>query len=532
MKALLFSGAAAARGPAHATSTPVSTIVRTGFAPWRKPVLATAFAYFVVATIAVAYTRLPFVDEGVFVASSIHIVQTGLTGDPSVPPWGLGIPLPQSQVHNFWVLPGFLYSLAAWFQLFPATLYSARALSILFGIIALVLIYRFVRTISRSTALSVLTLVLLATDFNLIVRVATARMDSLSLALNFGSWLAYIHLRRTSLPLAAGVGCALGSFSLLVHPNGIFAFVGLAILGFAMDSRRLGWRSALAAIVASAAPMALLLPLYLRAPEVWQTQMRNHSQGRFISFLHPLNALNLEFQNRYLGQFGGTDPFQFSPKTLLLLVLAAYSCAVVFTIVTFRRRQRLELISLGIFGITAVYFAFFEAGHYYPYNIHLLPCLCVLLAGALLATPPVHRRLAIAAGGLVMFINMAATAAYVHEDRYHKNYMPVVQRVTSEMGPNDLLLSYSYFGIPLGFHRVTEDYTLVDVLRRHPKFVTLNQHHFLLMGRVKTWVNGPDPVEAGMILPGEKAAATAYFLSHYTAILKNRDFTLYRRVSK
>ena len=129
-----------------------------------------------------------------------------------------------------------------------------------------------------------------------------------------------------------------------------------------------------------------------------------------------------------------------------------------------------------------------------------------------------------------MFVNIAATAAYIHEDRYHKDYLPVVQRVASEMGPNDLLLSYSYFGIPLGFQRVTEDYTLVDVLRRHPKFVTLNQNHFQLNGPVKTWVNGPDPVDAGMILPDEKAAATAYLLAHYTAILKNRDFTLYKRV--
>ena len=488
-----------------------------------------AFGYFLVAAIAVAYTRLPFVDEGVFLASSIHLVQTGLTGDPSVPPWGLGIPLPDSQTHNFWVMPGFLYSVAAWVRVFPATLYSARAFSILFGMTALWLIYSFARTVSRSSALALVAVTLLATDFNMIVRVATARMDSMSLSLNLASWVAYLHLRGRSLPLAAGTGCALGSLGLLVHPNGVFAFAGLAILALMLDLRRLRWRTLSAAVIASLAPLLLLLPVYLRAPEVWQIQMRNHSQGRFISFLHPIHALNLEFRGRYYGQFGGTDPFEWSPKALLLLVLLAYSCAIVFGIVRFRKNGPLQRFAALMFGITAVYFTFFEAGHFYPYNIHLLPWFCILLAAGLLALAPAHPRLALGACGLVIAINMAATAAYAHDDRYHKSYLPVVRRLASEMAPNDLLLSYSYFGIPLGFNRVTEDYTLVQILRRHPRFVTLNQNHFQLMGMVKTWVNGPDPVDAGMIRPTERAEATAYFITHYSPILSNRDFWLYER---
>ena len=392
-KALLFSAATAVTSePVHALPPPVSTVVRILPGSLSKALAMGAFAYFVVAAAAVGYTRLPFVDEGVFVASSIHIVQTGLTGDPSVPPWGLGIPLPQSQVHNFWVMPGFLYSLAAWFRVFPATLHSARALSILFGIIDLVLIYQFMRALSRSTALVVLSLALLATDFNMIMRVAMARMDSMSLALNFASWLAYIHLRRRSLPWAVGAGCLIGSLSLLIHPNGIFAFAGLIVLGFAIDRPQISWRSLGAAVIGSAVPLVLLIPLYLRAPEVWRAQMGNHSQGRFISFLHPLEALDLEFRKRYFGQFGGTDPFEFSPKALLLLVLVAYACAVIFALVTFRRRRRLEIISLIVFGITAIYFTFFEAGHFFPYNIHLLPWFCILLAGALFQLARAHPR--------------------------------------------------------------------------------------------------------------------------------------------
>ncbi len=529
-KMLLFSAAGVTSAPSdRAYST---AIERSRAVPWATVAIAGSFAYFILASAAVAYSRVPWVDEGSFIASATNIVRTGLTGNPSVPPWGLGIPLPQSQVHNFWVMPGFLYTEAAWFRIFPTSIYSARALSIVFGIIALVLFYRFVRSMSDSALPALLALALLATDFNMVMRVGTARMDSMSLAFNFASWLAYLGFRRRSLPLALGVSCALASCGLLVHPNGIFAFVGLGFLVLAMDLRSVDWRAAVYAAVASAVPLLLLVPLYLRAPDVWQMQVRNHSQGRFVSFLHPVQAIKSEFLSRYYIQFGGVDPFSLSPKLVLLLVLAAYFGAVVFAILVFRRAALLYRFALGLFAVTATYFTFFEAGHFYPYNIHLMPWFCILLAGALIAAANNgYRRLAIAAGVIVVLVNMGATAVYVHDDRYHKSYIPVLQRVESEMGPNDLLLSHAYFGIPLGYNRVTEDYTLVTILRRHPLFVTINQH-FQPYGPIKTWVNGPDPAEAGMIGRDEKVAAWKYFQAHYALVMKVHDYDLYKRVSE
>jgi putative flippase GtrA len=532
-KAMLFNNGAVVSGPRQRVATYTLALTLPRPIAWSKAVACASFTYFVIAAGTVAYTRLPFVDEGSFMGSSVNIVKTGLTGNPSIPPWGMGIPLPQSTIHNFWVMPGFLYTQAAWFRVFPPSLYSARALSIFLGIAALTLIYLFVRTLSGSTPAAILVLALLSTDFNMIMRVATARMDSMSVALNFGSWLAYLLLRRRSLALTLGVSCALASCGLLVHPNGIFAFAGIAILLLALDRRRIDWRSAAAAAVASVAPITLLVPLYLRAPAVWQAQVSSHTRGRFIAFLHPLNALRMELQMRYLNQFGGgADPFVLSPKLILLLVLAMYFGALIFGILAFRRNNPVYRFALGMFLVTATYFTFFEAGHFFPYNIHLLPWFCILLAGALITLAKAgYSRIATAIGVLVVSVNMAATAAYSLQDRYHKSYLPVLRLVESTIGPHDLLLSHSYFGIPLGFNRVTEDYTLVDVIRRHPKFVTLNDH-FRLYGTAKTWPNGPDLSEAGMIQPGEKTAATAYLLSHYALVLKNFDYEVYRRVSE
>lgn len=531
-KALLFSAAA----PAGSTSRTFEVSEQPAATAFRRrlevAVPVAAIAYFTLAASAIAYARLPFVDEGVFIGSSVNILRTGLTGNPSVPPWGLGIPLPDSQVHNFWVLPGYLYAQAAWFKIFPVSVHSARGLSILSGIAALALMYRFLRLAAASRTAAVLSLILISADFNMIMRAATARMDTLSLAINFASWVAYLNLRRRSLTLAVAVSCALAASGLLVHPNGIFAFAGLAILAIGLDFRRLGRRSALAAAVCSFAPLTLLAPLYLRGPGIWAAQMRSHTRGRFLQILTPLTAIRDELYNRYLSQFGCPTPFVLAPNLLLLIVLIAYAAGVIAAILHFRRAQPLYRFALGMFAVTAGYFTFFEAGHFFPYTVHLLPWFCILLAGALIqAVNAGRRRLAIAAAAVVLSINLAATVAYFHDDRYHKNYLPVLERVTAEMGTGDLLLGHSYFGIPLGFNRVSEDYTLVDVLRRHPKFVTLNQH-FRLEGPVKTWTNGVDPEAWGMIAPGERTAATAYLLSHYAVVLQNRDYRLYRRVSE
>ncbi len=498
---------------------------------WQLALLGAACVYYVFAASATAWTRLPFVDEGTFAGSALNILHTGQSGNPSTPPWGLGIPLPESQTYNFWVLPGYLYTLAGWFHVFPETLRSARFLSVIAGVAALFLFYRFVRAISDSRALAAVSVALLATDFNMIARSSMARMDTISLALNLSSWLAYLGLRRRSIPGALAAGFAIGSVGLLFHPNAMFAFGGLAILAFTLDRRRINLTSATPAALAGLAPLALMIPVVLQSPAIWQAQMRSHTQGRFTAFLRPIWALQQEFIFRYYYPFGGSDHFPPNAgRMLLLLVLVLYGAGIALAIVTLRRGGRAQKIVVALFGMTTLYFTFFESGKFFPYNIHVLPwfafCLALPLCSARFKR---YRKAGIAIVCGAVLVNAAATLAYIHDNRYARNYLPVLNMLEREMGPRDLVVTHAYFGLPLGFDRVSEDYTLVDVVRRNPKFVILNTH-FGLAGAVKCWPFGPDPVTTGMITAEEKRRASQKVQSDYRLVLKNSDYAVYRRL--
>jgi 4-amino-4-deoxy-L-arabinose transferase-like glycosyltransferase len=489
--------------------------------------MPTVAVYFLLASLALAYTKLPFVDEGTFIASATNIATTGHTGDPCLQPWGLGIPLPEARTFNFWVMPGFLYTLAAWFRLFPATIFSARMATILFGGIALVLFYLFVRELSTGWLTPALSTLFLAVDFNWITRSTTARMDTVCVLLNILSWLSYLWLRKRSLPAAIGASFAIGSTNLLFHPNGIFAFAGVAVLWFLLD-RKITRKTFLAGVAGATIPLLALIPWAMAAPEVWKVQVLSHSQGRFLAFLNPLEAIKLEFLIRYYASFGGPNPFALTAGVILLGVLVAYVWALVVGVLSWKTGGVLTQFAVGTAAIIMIYFTFFEAGHFRPYNAHLLPLFCILLTtGLLRLAASGWRKSAIALGCLVIFTNAMATAAYVRDDRYHKSYQPLVNLLKANMGPNDLLLSYAYFGIPLGYNRVTEDYTLVEILRHHPKFVTLNQH-FQRGGVLKAWLSGPDPADFGMISRDEKTRATSYLDQHYKLVLSNRDYNLFQ----
>ncbi len=491
----------------------------------------TACAYYAVAASATAWTRLPFVDEGTFVGSAVNIVRTGHSGNPSTPPWGLGIPLPESRIYNFWVLPGYLYTLASWFHAFPETLRSARALSVIAGIAALFLFYRLVRALSASRALAAVSTAVLATDFNMIARSSVARMDTISLALNLSSWLAYLGLRKRSIPAALAASFAIGSAGLLFHPNAMFAFGGVAILAFTLDRGRIRIPSALPSALAGLAPLGLMIPVILQAPAIWEAQMRSHTQGRFAAFLRPIWAVQQEFMGRYYYPFGGADHFPPNAgRMMLLLVLGLYGAAVVLAIATLKRGGRAQKIVVALFAMTTLYFTFFENGKFFPYNIHVLPWFAFCLALAVCSPRFMrYRKAAVAAVLFAVLVNAAATLAYIHENRYARNYLPVLNLLKRDMGPHDLVITHAYFGLPLGFARVSEDYTLVDVVRRRPKFVILNTH-FGLAGVVKCWPFGPDPVAAGLITAQEKRRASQMVQSDYGLVLKNSDYAVYRRI--
>lgn len=499
----------------------------------------TSCGFFVFACILTALTKLPYVDEGTFGGSAVNIVRTGFSGNPSTPPWGLGIPLEQSTHYNFWVMPAYLYTLAAWFRVAPQTILSDRVLSIIFGVIALVLFYHFIRLLGGSRTLATFSFVLLATDFNMILRSSVARMDSMSLMLNLSAWVAYLTFRRRSPAVAVFLSAALAALSFVTHPNGIIAFAGIVILAFLLDRPALSLRMVLSLVAGAAIPSAIAASLILQAPAVWLQQVRSHTVHRFAGLEHPLTAIWEEFLNRYYWSFGGVgfgsplDSRYSYGRMLLLLVLLAYSIGTVCMFAPRYRRTLLGKASLGTFVITAIYFTFFETGKLVVYNIHLLPFFCLFLASLALSLfrMPKARSLTRAVIAGVFLINFASTFVYARADHYRSSYLPTLNLLRKGMGPNDLVLTHAYFGFELGFNRVTEDFTLVDIVRRKPLYVTMD-HWFRISATAKTYRFGPDPVTTGMISQREKDQAVELLKTKYRVVLKTPDFAVYRKIAE
>ena len=495
-----------------------------------------ACAFFISTCLLTALTKLPYVDEGTFGGSAVNIIHTGFSGNPSTPPWGLGIPLIESTRYNFWVMPGYLYTLAGWFRIAPASVMSGRMLSIIFGVGALILFYSLIRLLKGSRTLATLSVVLLATDFNMILRSSISRMDSMSLMLNLAAWVAYLKLRRDNLSMALFVSSVLAALSVVTHPNGIIAFFGIVILVFVLDRARLTPRCAIPFIAGAAVPTVAAASLILQAPAVWTQQVHSHAIHRFSGLEHPLTSIWEEFLNRYYWTFGGLGfgspldtryPFE---RMILLLVLVAYSAAAVAMFFPRFRRTQLVKSTLSIFLATTIYFTFFETGKLVVYNLHILPWFCLFLATVAIYAFEVKRlRLATAAALAVVFlVNFTSVMFYDRSDHYRQSYVPVVNLFRSTMGPNDLVLTHAYFGFELGFNRVTEDFTLVDIVRRKPLYVTLD-HWFTIPATTKTYRYGLDPVAAGMITDREKAEAVELLQTKYRVVLTTRDYQVYRR---
>src|ERR1700693_2025937 len=85
------------------------------------------------------FTRLPWVDEGIFASPAYNLVSKGYMGTTAMETAGTawqGI-----ERHTYWTVPLHILAQAGWYELFGFGLFSMRALSALWGLAALAALY-------------------------------------------------------------------------------------------------------------------------------------------------------------------------------------------------------------------------------------------------------------------------------------------------------------------------------------------------------------------------------------------------------
>src|SRR5262249_27324295 len=152
------------------------------------------------ATVRIATTKEPFIDEGWFASPAYNLAFRGFMGDTVIEPTGTWLNGELKGVHEYtyFVMPLDLLAQASWYRLTGFGLAQMRLLSALWGLLALAAWYVIVERITRSALAAAVTVFLLACDFTFLWSAADGRMDMMCIALGSAALAAYLALRETN----------------------------------------------------------------------------------------------------------------------------------------------------------------------------------------------------------------------------------------------------------------------------------------------------------------------------------------------
>ncbi len=397
-----------------------------------------------------AYNRLPWSDEGWFSSASYNLAKHGFFGTTVLET--AGTHLTRIQQHTYWVMPLFPLGQALWYKLFPTTMFSTRAFTILCIPFALWAFQAFLAKLIPDTRAPALGFCLLALSFVFIDNAAFARPDVMCCTFGLGGLAVYLLLRERSLGWALFLSNAFIAASGLTHPNGIFHFVALLTLVLWYDWRRLSPSG----FVAAAAPYVLFgsawMLYILQDYPAFVDQMReNGMNGRWTLTLNPLAIVWNEIRERYLVVFGFvTRGFALAKALALFAYLAAVAGCLASSGLRKRPSTRLLLLLL------AVYFAamsvFNQKLSYYL--IHILPIYIALLSVWIVwlwdSYPRLRSLLAVAVI-LLMAVETGGILLKAHRRSYRATQRAMVDYLRSRTLPSDRIVGTAALLYEMGF---------------------------------------------------------------------------------
>jgi uncharacterized membrane protein len=417
--------------------------------------------------VAVALTERPRVDEGFFANPALNLIRTGVMGTTTIETAGTN--LDSMKRHTYWVMPLHLVLQAAWYEVFGFGLFRMRAISMVFGLIALVSWFVIVERLGGDRRLALLASALTAFDYVFVTVGADGRMDMMSASLGFASYAVYLRLRERGLTSAVLLSQSLTVAAGLTHPNGgTVAFVGLLFLTLYFDRERLAWKHVMAACVPYLVG-ALGWGFYIsRDPAAFLPQFTNNAtmNNRMGGLTNPLRALLDEVTIRYPTVFGLArhSVGRTGPIYLKSLVLVGYLVGVfgVLLVRPLRRRANLRVL-LVLLALAFVIVAILD-GQKNSYNmIYVVPYYATLLA-AFAWWCWMQRRvprilIALALACLVM-LQVGGLLYRARQNTYANGYAPVINYLRSNGAPSRVVMGGSGLGFGLGFPD-----TLVDDIK-------------------------------------------------------------------
>ncbi len=438
---------------------------KDNLAPQSAIWVAAVLALYLVLAVGTLLTLRPMCDEGWFSSPALNLITKGNMGTSILDPTGTwrSVRLPGIRQHTYWVMPFYLLAQSAWYRVAGFGLFSMRALSVLFGLVAILAWYRIVLLLLKDRVAALLTAALIGIDFNFLWSAGTGRMDMMAVAFSSAGLAAYLTLRKQNLTAAILLSHALVAIAVFTHPLMTMMFIGLIFLQLYFDGRSIRWQH----VFIAAAPYLICgigWAVYIaQSPSDFQSQFSANASDRWAAFQAPFTALKLEWTKRYLEAYG------FAPTSGLgsqvkVVALACYFGGFLACLLTPRIRRdhgfRALLVLAVIFFLTL---PLLDGLRQLYYLLPIITVFCALFSGWLSLNWREHTVprpvLAIILTGLLV-VQVAVSASRIRGNVYGRSYVPAVNFLKDAAGTNALVMGSAELAFGLGF-----DSNLVDDFR-------------------------------------------------------------------
>jgi len=455
---------------------------------WRRTLLAVPMAVFVLMALGNAFTHIPWCDEGAIAGPAFNLITHGRMASTILEPTahtfvrrsnnGSGAVSPaRLDQHAYWMPPLDFIAQAGWYEVFGFSVFSMRALSIAWGLVALASWVWIVEALSKDQTLGLVTLCFLAVDGTLITTASDGRMDMMSAALGFAALASYLKLRERNLSAGIVASQALAVASGLTHPlGGCLAFIALLVLTLYMDRERLRPRHIFLAMipyVVGAVGWGLYI---LQDPRDFLTQFNSNAFARFQrSYFTPWGIIWREIKVRYLSAFGlGSGSAGLA--RLKIFVLAAYVVGTLGAICSkdVRRQKglRMLLILAGIYLVGLMVVDSSKKDHYLIYGVAPLCVAWSLWIYRSWMNRSLPRPLIILAVSGFACLQIGRTLQRIAENQYRKTYAPAVAFLKSNVPKGSFVMGGCELGFGLGFDAdLSDDPTLGYYTGKKPDFI-------------------------------------------------------------
>jgi 4-amino-4-deoxy-L-arabinose transferase-like glycosyltransferase len=436
-------------------------------------------------------TRRPWCDEAWFGNISHSILTRGNTGVSVVHPAGTanapgGLMKGIDQGFYLWI-PTQEFCNAILYRVAGFGLFQMRATSMLWCAALLAAVYFAVLKLSGSVLAASLALLLLATDYVVLLAASDGRKDAMSAALWFIGMAVYVHLRERRLPLAVLASQSLVAFSMLTHPIGLAGFVVTAALILTLDFKNLRIAHWALGAVPYLAAAGVAASYVLTGWESFQSQFSVvFSSNRASGMRSPLATLWREFTTRIPEfYFPATASGVQRGMRLLIPILLGTGVAGALSTRSIRQDKNKRLVAtLPIVGFLTM--ALYDGAKHFYYLIHLTPLFCAATALWLSVAWEEHRGFRPALAGIVVTLaslQVVWAAAGIARDPYHRSFIPMasfVQRQLDLCGRECFVVGSAELGFQLGFtERLRDDALLGYRSGLRPNFIVMDQRAYL-----------------------------------------------------